>query len=101
MVDKQGIKNVLYYNKVKEVLNMQIHDFKEENIGNDPKFTLWTIDNYNRKIISTKIGKICIYISGGWNAKQFEEGKEFYQLKTLVEREEVMTFCRWLYDITH
>jgi len=62
-------------------------------------FSLWNLDGYNRTVINTKQGKIYVYCSGGWNAKQFEDGKEIYNMKTIQADQEITSFCYWLNSI--
>ena len=67
----------------------------QEKIINSP-VSLYNIFNHNNSVINTKIGKLYIYCSNGQNAKKFEEGKEAYQMETIVNNEEVNSFCYWL-----
>jgi len=76
-------------------------EFEEKVIGKNSYFNMWNLDNYNKTVINTKLGKIYIYCLRGWNAKKFEEGKELYNMEIIQSEQEINSFCYWLNSIIH
>ena len=71
----------------------------KENVLPETGFSAYNLFNYNKTIINTKIGKLYIYCSSGWNAKKYETGKELYNMQTILQNQEINSFCFWLNSI--
>lgn len=74
-------------------------EFEELKRSEGCYFGIYNADEFNKKIVDTKIGKLYLYRTAGWNAKKFESGKELYQMETIVYREGVLSFAYWLNNI--
>ena len=61
------------------------------------KFNPQNIGDYNRTMIKTNIGKICLnYSNGNWVVREYEKGKKLFQMDIIGKDLTANELCAWL-----